>query len=87
MSEHGSMVVFLALTYFRTQELKVCFHRHSGISIAGVATTVGRTTVDKQCVRFKVNAGKLNAGGRKNSNLKLCDYNDLMLLVKKICLC
>ncbi len=64
-SEHGTMVVFLALAYFRTQELKVCFHRNSGLSIVCVATTVGRTTVDKQCVRFTLNAGKLNAGGEK----------------------
>jgi hypothetical protein len=32
--------------------------------MVSVATTVGQTTVDKQCVRFKLNAGKLNAGGR-----------------------
>jgi hypothetical protein len=41
--------------------------------MVSVATTVGQTTVDKQCVRFKLNAGKLNAGGTKDSNLKLCD--------------
>ena len=75
-SEHGSMVVFLALAYFRSQELKVsCFHRHSGISMVSVvATTVGQTTVDKQqCVCFELNAGNSNAGGRKDSNLKLYD--------------
>jgi hypothetical protein len=64
-SEHGTMVVFLALAYFRAQELKVCFHRNSGLSIVCVATTVGRTTVDIQCVSFTLNAGKLNAGGEK----------------------
>jgi hypothetical protein len=56
-SEHVSMVVLLALPYyFRAQELKVCFHRHTGISMVSVATTVGQTTVDKQGVRCKLNS-------------------------------
>ena len=47
-----------------------------------------RTNDGRQTMRaFYIECWKIERRGRKDSNLKLCDWNDLMLLFKKICLC